>query len=172
MRARARAGVCLLMAGLYLGMTACSSADDELARFIDDTRKEPGGRVEPLPEVKPYETFVYAAADRRSPFLPGGSGGGAGMAGLRPDSKRNREFLEQFSLDTLKMVGTLKLGGHMYGLVQTKDGLVHRVTEGNYVGQADGKITGITPAKISVTEIVPDGLGGYMERPAALGLNE
>jgi len=76
------------------------------------------------------------------------------------------------AVDTLKMVGTLKLGGHMYGLVQTKDGLVHRVSDGNYMGQADGKITDIAPAKITLTEIVPDGLGGYMERPAALGLNE
>ena len=47
------------------------------------------------------------------------------------------------------MVGTLKLSGRMYGLVQTKDGLVHRVTAGNYMGQADGKITDITPSKIS-----------------------
>src|SRR5438445_50856 len=109
-----------VLIGLSLGLSACSSADDELTRFIEDTRKEPGGRVEPLPEVKPYETFTYVPADRRSPFLPGGSGGASGMAGLRPDSKRNREFLEQFSLDTLKMVGTLRLGGHMYGLVQTK----------------------------------------------------
>src|SRR5690349_8101450 len=99
----------MVCAGLSLGLGACSSADDELSRFIEDTRKEPGGRVEPLPEVKPYETFAYSVADRRSPFLPGGSGGAAGSAGLRPDSKRNREFLEQFSLDTLKMVGTLKL---------------------------------------------------------------
>lgn len=163
--------VCLLLAGVAATVTACSSADDELTRFIEDTRKEPGGRVEPIPEVKPYETFTYSAAEMRSPFLPGGSGASS-AAGLRPDSKRNREFLEQFSLDTLKMVGTLKLGGRMYGLVQTKDGLVHRVSEGNYMGQADGRITDITPAKISLTEIVPDGLGGYMERPAALGLSE
>jgi type IV pilus assembly protein PilP len=161
----------LLLAGLAVGLAACSSADDELTRFIEDTRKEPGGKVDPIPEVKPYETFVYAAADMRSPFVPGGSGG-SGVGSLRPDSKRNREFLEQFSLDTLKMVGTLKLGGRMYGLVQTKDGLVHRVSGGNYMGQADGKITDINPAKITLTEIVPDGLGGYMERPAALGLSE
>ena len=161
----------LLSAPLLVGLAACSSADDELSRFIEETKKEPGGRVEPLPEVKPYETFIYSAREMRSPFQPGGNGNG-GAAGLRPDSKRNREFLEQFSLDTLKMVGTLRLGGHMYGLVQTKDGLVHRVTDGNYRGQADGRITEITPARITLTEIVPDGLGGYMERPAALGLNE
>jgi type IV pilus assembly protein PilP len=72
----------------------------------------------------------------------------------------------------LKMVGTLKLGGQIYGLVQTKDGLVHRVTIGEHMGQAEGRITEITPGKISLIEIVPDSVGGYMERPAALALNE
>ena len=162
----------VLACSLLTGLAACSSADDELTRFIDDTKKQPGGRVEPLPEVKPYDIFVYSAAEMRSPFMPSVPGSGSGLAGVRPDSKRNREFLEQFPLDTLKMVGTLRLAGRMYGLVQTKDGLVHRVSTGNYLGQADGKISDITPAKISLTEIVPDGLGGYMERPAGIGLNE
>jgi type IV pilus assembly protein PilP len=157
----------------FAGLTACSSADDELDRFIQDTKKEAGGRVEPLPEVKPYETFAYSATQMRSPFMPSGPTAGPGGASMvRPDSKRNREFLEQFSLDTLKMVGTLKLSGTNYGLVQTKDGLVHRVVPGNYLGQADGKIIGISPSKIELTEIVPDGLGGYIERPAALALTE
>jgi len=159
-----------LSCSLIVGLAACSSADDELTRFIEETKHEAGGRVESLPEVKPYETFIYAAADQRSPFMP--SGPGNNSQGLRPDAKRNREFLEKFPLDTLKMVGTLRLGDRMYGLVQTKDGLVHRVTAGNYLGQADGKIAEITPAKISLTEIVPDGVGGYIERPAALGLNQ
>jgi type IV pilus assembly protein PilP len=39
------------------------------------------------------------------------------------------------------------------------------------MGQADGRVTEISPSKISVVEIVPDGLGGYMERPASLALN-
>jgi len=152
-------------------LSACSSADDELQGFINDTKKESGGRIEPLPEVKPYQTFIYAAAKMRSPFMPGGPSGANGP-NVRPDIKRNREFLEQYSLDTLKMVGTLKLGALTYGLVQTKDGLVHRVLPGNYVGQSEGKITEITASKISVREIVPDGLGGYIERPAALALND
>jgi type IV pilus assembly protein PilP len=158
----------VLAVGLLTGLAACSSADDELSRFIDETKREGGGRVEPLPEVKPYEIFTYSAADMRSPFMPSGPSGGS----LRPDSKRNREFLEQFPLDTLKMVGTLQMSDRMYGLIQTKDGLVHRVTTGNYLGQADGKITEISPAKISVTEIVPDGVGGYIERPSSIALNQ
>jgi type IV pilus assembly protein PilP len=169
---RHRLTLCAALASVMLvGLTACSSADDELEQFIADTKKQPGGRVEPLPEVKPYEQFIYTAAGRRSPFEPAGPATNAGTNSLRPDSRRNREFLEQFSLDTLKMVGTLKLGRVNYGLVQTKDKLVHRVVVGNYLGQADGKITEITPSKIVLTEIVPDGLGNYMERPAALGLD-
>lgn len=158
------------MCFLASGLSACSSKDGELDQYIADTKKEPGGRVEPLPELKPYESYTYESADARSPFMPGGSGASSATA-LRPDHRRNREFLEQFSLDTLRMVGTLRLADRTYGLVKTKDGLVHRVLPGNYMGQADGRVTEITPSKISVVEVVPDGLGGYMERPASLALN-
>jgi type IV pilus assembly protein PilP len=70
------------------------------------------------------------------------------------------------------MVGTLKLAGQNYGLVQVKDGRVQRVLVGGYIGQNEGRISEITPSKITLNEIVPDGLGGYIERPAALALNE
>jgi type IV pilus assembly protein PilP len=158
----------LLVAGVVAG---CSSRDDELTQFIQQTKQEQPTGVKPLPEVKPYESFIYADQSMRSPFVPGGTGQSS-SAGLRPDSRRNREYLEQFALDTLKMVGTLSLGGQSFGLVKTRDGLVHRVVPGNYMGQNDGRVLSVTAAKISVTEIVPDGLGGYMERPAALPLNE
>jgi type IV pilus assembly protein PilP len=150
-------------------LSGCGGRDSDLGRFIDATKKEPGGRVEPLPEIKPYEAFNYADQDKRSPFVPGGAGG---PGGVRPDNHRNRDYLEQFSLDTLKMVGTLNLNGSNYGLVQTKDGRVHRVVVGEHAGTNDGKITNISPSKIALVEIIPDGLGGYIERPAALGLNE
>jgi len=163
----------LLVGALWLVVSAlsgCSSKDDELDQFISDTKKEAGGRVEPLPELKPYESYVYESASMRSPFMPGGSGASS-AGGLRPDQRRNREFLEQFSLDTLRMVGTLKMSDRTYGLIKTKDGLVHRVLPGNYLGQYDGRVTEISPSKISVVEVVPDGLGGYMERSAQLALN-
>ena len=158
----------LCMAVLTALLAGCGGRDADLDHFIDATKKEPGGRVEPLPEVKPYEAFNYADQEKRSPFVPGGST----QNGLRPDNHRNRDFLEQFSLDTLKMVGTLNLGGSHYGLVQTRDGRVHRVVVGEHLGTNDGKITTIAPSKIALVEIIPDGLGGYIERPAALGLNE
>ena len=160
----------LLVSAVVAVLAGCSSRDTELSQFIAQTKQEQATGVKPLPEVKPYETFVYADQSIRSPFVPGGSG--SSSPGLRPDSHRNREFLEQYALDTLKMVGTLNMSGKSFGLVQTRDGLVHRVLPGNYLGQNDGRVLSVTASKINVTEIVPDGLGGYMERPAALTLNE
>jgi type IV pilus assembly protein PilP len=154
-----------------LALVGCSPRDTELDQFIAQTKQEQPGGVEPLPEVKPYESFFYTDASLRSPFVPGGNGENS-SPGVRPDAKRNRQFLEQFSLDTLSMVGTLRMGARQFGLVKTSDGLVHRVVPGDYLGQNDGRITAIEPSRINVTEIVPDGLGGYMERTASIALNE
>ena len=121
---------------------------DDLEQYVKEVKAQPGGRIEPLPEIKPYESFVYDARRRCArPFVPDtpvvAENGGAG-GGVRPDTNRNREFLEQFPLDTLRMVGTLEAGGTFFGLVQDKDGLVHRVLPGNHLGQNDGKILRVT----------------------------
>ena len=147
-------------------LAGCSSGDSDLNAYIKRVKAEPGGRVEPLPEIKPYEAFAYTDQNLRSPFVPA-----LGSANsVRPDAHRSREFLEQYSLDTLKMVGTLTLDGSHYGLVLATDGRVHRVVVGNHMGQNDGTITDISASKIVLTEIVPDGLGGYVQRPAGLAL--
>ena len=159
----------VLALAAVIGLAGCTGADGDLQQFIKQTEQQPGGHVDPLPDIKPYQTFVYDDQSLRSPFTPSQA---SSFSSVRPDSKRPREFLEQFSLDTLKMVGTIRIAGAMYGLVQTKDGIVHRVTVGNYMGQNDGRISDIAPSKIDLTEIVPDGLGGYMKRPAALGLSQ
>jgi type IV pilus assembly protein PilP len=151
-----------------LVLAGCSDGLDDLRGEIEAAKQRPGGRIQPLPEVRPYVSHEYQMADRRSPFLQ--SLAGENATGPRPDVQRPREYLEQFPLDTLKMVGTLRLGGGNYGLVQTKDGLIHRVLAGNHVGQNDGRVMSVSDAKITVIEIVPDGLGGYLERPAALAL--
>jgi len=162
----------VLAATLLSALAGCSDDMDEMHAKIDEIKSRPSRGIEPLPEVKPYETFDYAAADQRSPFEAGMPASSSAANGIRPDSNRPREFLEQFSLDTLRMVGTLKLQGRLFGLVQTRDGLVHRVLPGNHLGQSDGRITAIEEGKISLTEIVPDGMGGFIERPTALSLSE
>ena len=155
-----------------LSLAGCGNDLDELQQKVAEIKSRPGERIEPLPEIKPYEAFTYSASTMRSPFVPSAPVRNDMANAVRPDVKRPREFLEQFPLDTMQMVGTLQLQGRNYGLVQGKDGLVHRVLPGNFMGQNDGRIVGISSTKISIIEIVPDGLGGYIERPAALALNE
>ena len=153
-----------------LALAGCSDGLDDLRVDIEKAKQRPGGRIKPLPEVQPYVSHEYQMADKRSPFLQ--SLAGENPSGPRPDVQRPREHLEQFPLDTLKMVGTLRLGGGNYGLVQTRDGLIHRVLPGNHVGQNDGRVMSVSEARITVIEIIPDGLGGYIERPAALALTD
>lgn len=154
-------------------LSACGGANDDLREYIDEIKARPGGRIEPLPQIQPAPTYVYEPGARRSPFVPDApqrrvSNDPNAVDG--PDSNRPREFLEQFPLDTLRMVGTLADRRASFGLVQASDGLVHRVSVGNHMGQNYGRIIAISDSEIQLVEIISDGLGGYLERPAAIAL--
>jgi type IV pilus assembly protein PilP len=160
---------------LALGLAACGGDMDELDQYINEIKARPGGRIEPLPEITPYEVFTYIADAQglRSPFAPDTpQSTGSATGGPRPDMERSREYLESFPLDSLGMVGTLYMGETMYGLIQTSDGLIHRVVPGNYMGQNDGRITDISESEILLVEIISDGIGGYIERDAAISLSD
>jgi type IV pilus assembly protein PilP len=163
-----KARALLLTVGMSMLLAACGGGTADLKKVLDEHRKRATAHVEPLPQIKTYESFQYDPTGLRSPFQPSAPTVSASPSGPRPDLHRSREFLENYPLDTLKLVGTLRVGGHTYGLIQTKDGLVHRVLAGNHVGQNDGRITSITDTRISVTELVPDAAGGYVERNAAI----
>lgn len=152
-------------------VAGCGSRNDDLLEYVDEVKARPGGRIEPLPQIKPYETFTYEAQSLRSPFVAD-SPKGRSAAGPRPEANRPKEYLEQFPLDTLKMVGTLHRDNNRYALLQTQDGMVHRVIPGNYVGQNDGRVVQVTDGEIQVEELVPDGIGGFYKRSAAIGLSD
>jgi type IV pilus assembly protein PilP len=163
-----------LIAAAMLGVAGCSGKSDDLRTYIDEVKARPGGRIEPLPQIRPAPSFVYEAGERRGPFTPDTpqrrvSANPNAVQG--PDPNRSREFLEQFPLDTLRMVGTLHSSGSRFGLVQTNDGLIHRVSIGNHLGQNYGRILSISDSSIALVEIIPDGLGGFLERPAAVALS-
>jgi type IV pilus assembly protein PilP len=155
-----------------VGLAACGGDMDDLDQYINEVKAKPGGRIEPLPEITPYEVFMYAADKQgmRSPFIPDTPQASSASGGTRPDRDRSREYLESFPLDTLSMVGTLYMGNTNYGLIRTADGLIHRVVPGNYMGQNDGRITEVSESEVALVEIISDGIGGYIERDAAVGL--
>lgn len=156
--------------------SGCSRDMDDLDAYIIETLAEPGGEILKLPEIKPYEVFIYTAHSDglRSPFVPDVAESALGSVGggTHPDPERSREFLEQYPLDTMRMVGTLQLGETNYGLVQDSRGLIHRVVPGNYLGQNDGRVVSISDSEIELIEIISDGIGGYLERDAGIGLTD
>jgi type IV pilus assembly protein PilP len=165
----------LCIGALSAALSACGGDTRDLQAYIDEVKTRPGGRIDPLPEIRPAPSFAYDAGGRRSPFVPDTPQERVSTdpnAVRGPDPSRPREFLEQFPLDTLRMVGTLSGLSGAYGLVQTSDGLVHRVAVGNHLGQNYGRITAITESEIELVEIIPDGLGGFLERPAGVGLSD
>src|SRR3546814_10764499 len=66
------------------------------------------------------------------------------------------------------MVGTIGRGGGMVGLVVAPDKVVYRIQPGVYMGQNDGRVTAVHEDRIELVELVPDGAGGWLERPASV----
>ncbi len=167
--------ICLLAGSL----AACSGNNTEdLRSYVEAVKSRQHARIEPLPEFAPFETHLYEASGERDPFTPPvysaprSQPTEASGSGITPDFNRSREPLESEPLDSLRMVGTLERQQNSWALVRMSDSTIHRVKPGNFMGQNHGKIVQITESELELTEIVPDGLGGWMERQAALALSE
>ncbi len=166
----------LVMATVFV-LSGCAKDLSDLEDYRERTLAKPGGPIDPLPQIRPYESFAYSAEARRSPFQPdvaatGPAPGDCVGPCVQPDANRKREFLEDFPLDSLRMVGTLNMRGELIGLVQDPDGLIHQVRSGDYAGQNHGRIVALDDSEIKLVEIISDGLGGWIERPAAIALSE
>ncbi len=155
-------------------LSACGSDGlDDLRDFVKTERAERKPKIEPLPEIKPYEAFAYAANELADPFSPSNlRPASVKGSGPRPDMNRRREPLEEFPLDALKMAGTISRGKLVWGVIQAPDGTVHRVQKGNYLGQNFGRILRVTEDKIDLIEMVQGALGDWVEREASLAIQE
>lgn len=152
---------------------ACVPGTSDLEQEISRVKAQRGAPVDPLPPMKDYEPYPYTSYNMRDPFSAfAGDTGGEGDAGVTPDSSRVREALEGFPLDALDMVGTMGSEASMVALIKDPDGVVHRVNVENYMGQSEGRITAIYEDRIDLVELIPNGTGGWMERPASIALDE
>ena len=171
----------LALGALVLLLGGCGSRDQsDLQAFVAEVQSRAGSRIEPLPVMKPSERYLYQSAEaaRRDPFEAYYEVKRASPAERQvSDAQRrflqeiqthNPEELENFELDSLRMVGTLQNLGSLWGIVLDGDGRVHRVTTGSYIGRNYGKVIRIAEERIEVREIVGDGQGGWDERPASL----
>jgi type IV pilus assembly protein PilP len=168
-----------LIATAALLMSACGHDMSDLNAHIDEIKARPAAGIDPIPQMKPYEPFAYSRRDSRSPFEPFARDEPTNLANnqviantLRPDTARNREPLEEFPLDGIRLLGTLEIRQTTFALLSAPDGIVHRASYGDHLGQNFGKIVQISDAEIQLEEIVPDGFGGYVKRPAIVAISE
>lgn len=162
---------------IFVLLMGCSGNDDDLYSRIKSVKARPAGKITPVPEFKPYETFTYADSNLRDPFsvfTNDSEQGGftSSDMSLRPDINRNKEALEDYPLDTLHFVGHLEKDGERWAIITSPDQLVYRVKVGNHLGTNYGEILTISETRIEIKEIIQDGLGGWIEREAALSLTE
>lgn len=158
-------------------LAACGQDMGDLEAYALEVKSRKSRAIDPIPQPKPYEPFVYEAGGRRDPFLPllaardsAALAGTGGTGGLRPDFNRPKEPLEEFPLDSVRMVGTITIKKQALALIKAPDSVVHRVSVGDHIGQNHGKITAISETEVVLMEIIPDGLGGWMQRPATVAL--
>ncbi len=162
---------------LSLLLTGCVKKDmSDLEQYVREVKSRKPTPIEPIPQIRQAETFLYVANNRRTPFRSSMQASAQQVAdvgsGPRPIPNRRKEELEAFPLDALRMVGTLNRKGQKWVLIQTPDKTIHRVTTGNYLGHRDGLIISIEDNKVNVRELVPNGRGGYIERLASLALGK
>jgi type IV pilus assembly protein PilP len=151
----------------------------DLQSWVSQVLARKSRKIEPLPEIKPYEVYAYASKAARDPFEsfvkdePERPEEQVQItSGIHPDFDRNREELEAFPLDSLRMVGTVEKDQDIWGIILASEGTIYRIQVGNYMGRNHGKISNIQEDRVELTEIIPDGLGGWQERQASLALVE
>ncbi len=157
-----------------VSITACVNKDmSDLQAYVSTTKTQKG-HVEPLPEFITKPPYAYAAREVRDPFkavvdIEVTTGP---YRGPKPDAHRPREPLEDYSLDSLRMVGSLAQNDSEWVLIKDPDGLLHRVSEGHYIGRNYGKVISITEEEVMLVELVSNRKGGWIERDAAIAISE
>ncbi|WP_415886711.1 pilus assembly protein PilP [Neptuniibacter sp. QD37_6] len=172
---------CSLVAFFMVGCVDWVNDTTDLQKYVAKTNNIKGGKIEPLPESKPYNSFVYEGASLREPFRAielanenESVAEDALFGELTPDLEREKSYLESFALDDINMVGTInqREGNRLWALVEDQNSEIHRVTVGDYMGLDHGEIISLNELQINIIEIIENGRGGWMKRTRSLALNE
>jgi type IV pilus assembly protein PilP len=166
----------MLLAALLLA--GCGDSDvREVRDWMDQVRKETRPAVKPLAEPKEFIPYAYGATEAVDPFSPNKLLAELAKVAAtsdnpnRPDTNRPREVLENYPLDTMRMVGVMKKGGVNFALLQI-DKSLYRVRPGQRVGQNFGTVTSVADNEVNIREVVQDAGGEWVARMSKLELQE
>lgn len=168
----------VLLVALLAGCGATS--EDELRVWMAEQRSQMRPHIAPISEPKQFKPEVYAETAAIEPFSKeklaqafkrDSAQPSTNSALISPELTRRKEPLEAFPLDSMTMVGSLVKEGRPAALIKV-DNLLYQVRLGNHLGQNYGKVTKISETEVVLREIVQDAVGEWVERPAALQLQE
>lgn len=161
----------LLLVG---ALTGCGGEEfQDLRDFVNNAGADMRGKVDPPPDIKPYEPFAYDnSASLPDPFKPRKQDSrNANRAGQnQPDLDRPKEELEDFPLESLKMIGYLYQRNVGHAVIRSAEGKIYRVKAGNYIGLNFGQILSVSETEVKIKEMVPDSAGDWTERESSLQL--
>ena len=165
--------VTALLTGSLL-LVGCGDDMSDLRAYVEEVKARKTAPPKAIPDIKPYESFAYPN-HVKNPF-------DSSILASAPDvtntnipeleEERPREYLENFPLDSLDMMGTLEQANTLWALIKTPDGTIQRVTLENYMGQNNGKIIKITSTRLTLKEYIRDEFGGYIERETVVAISE
>ncbi len=158
---------CILLAG-------CGGDEfQDLRNFVKNSGVNMQGKIPPPPEVKLYEPFAYVNdANLSDPFKqrkPETTSNGR-RGENEPDINRPKEALEEFPLESLKMVGYLMKQKVGHAVIRAPDNKLYVVNVGNYLGMNFGLIQKLSDSEITIKEVVQDSTGDWSERISNLQL--
>lgn len=159
----------MAIVSITLVLSGCDNSEksQQVKHFIQNAKLQKSKPLEPLPEIKIVAPIKYSLSHLRNPFARSKNNGSANRA---PDLNRPRGPLENYALDSLKMIGLMETNNQKWAIISAPDGMVYSVTLGEYVGQNYGKIIDINPKKVTITESFQVG-GEWQERKSALQLS-
>jgi type IV pilus assembly protein PilP len=164
----------IALLGLLIALSGCTRGMSDLREWVAQEKMKKGAPIQPLPVIQTFETFQYSDDGHRDPFSASDAElqPSVSNSGPRPDENRPKQPLEAFALDSLKMVGTVGGGATMEVLIKDPGGVIYRIHRNEYMGQNYGRVTAISDDRLDLVELIPNGNGGWMERPASIALSE
>ena len=145
---------------LMFVISSCSSDNQDLQDTFDKVRARKGRPIEKIPELKSIPKFVYPSyLKRRDPFSKYIKQSDRVVKKKKIDVNardltRRKQGLEMYKVQDLRMVGMLKKKGEIWGLISTPNGVVRKITVGDFIGENFGKVKGISDKGIRIVETV------------------
>lgn len=166
----------VLMVAL-ITLTGCFDDTTDIQQFMADVKANSSAKIPPLPPVKAFEHLPYTSSELRSPFSVPSPEAYNQQPIHQPgciqlDNQREKQALEQYAIDNLKMRGTLGHADQLWALIEASDQSMHRISVNDRLGLFHGKVIAVKPDYIEITEFIPDGSGCTVQRNSKLQLLE